>query len=411
MKTIVIGLDSASWNLLMPWIKDGSLPIFNKLINEGVHGYLRSSDPPITFPAWKCYSTGKNPGKLGVYSFVGFDKETKDMIYHTGADFKDKEIWDYLKSSGNINTCVINMPGTYPAKKTGIIISGGPILGEDYVFPEEIKQYLEQIGYKTDPEIYPGMENSEREHKHLKKLISSRFHIANILKNKYSIDFYHITIFYIDKIQHSYFKNKPVLKDYWKFIDTEIGTFLDEFDQDINLILMSDHGATEIKNTFYLNEFLLEKGYLSLKSINAQKGLIFSKMTISLLNSLKRNLYVQQAFTKFAPNALKSRIIIATQDARKNDLLNKIDWEKSSFVGIGMGFSLVYKLNDNCDVVKLKKELEAIVDPLNNEQVAEIHLSDETYNANTNNTPDIIVTPKSNTMVTEVIRDNPKILS
>lgn len=409
MKTVVIGLDSASWNLLMPWIKDGSLPTFGKLINEGVHGYLRSSDPPITFPAWKCYSTGKNPGKLGVYSFVGLDKEKKDLIYHTGADFKDKEIWDYLNSSANLNTCIINMPGTYPAKKTGIVISGGPILGDDYVFPEEIKKYLEQIEYKTDPDIYPGMENSKWEHEHLKKLIASRFHIANILKNKYDIDFFHITIFYIDKIQHSYFKNKPILKDYWKHIDKEIGNFLDGFNDDINLMLMSDHGATELKNTFYINEYLLEKGYLFLKPINNQMINIFQKNTEFILNKLKRNIYAQKAFKKTLPHVVKNRLIKAVQDGRKNELLGKIDWEKSNFICIGMGFGLIYRLNNDCDIIKIKSELENITDPLTGEQVAEIHLSRDVYTGNLNNAPDIIVTPKSNTMVTEVIRDNPKI--
>lgn len=409
MKTVVIGLDSASWNVLMPWIKEGFLPTFDKLINEGTHGYLRSSNPPITFPAWKCYSTGKNPGKLGVHSFVGFDKENKDMIFHTGFDFKSKEIWDYL-SENDLNTCVINMPGTYPPKKVGVMISGGPILGEDYIFPAELKYDLETVEYKADPDIYPGAENSEREHNHLKKIMESRFQAATIIKNKYDLDFYHITIFYIDKIQHSYFNNESILKDYWIFLDKIIGDFLSEFNEDINLMLMSDHGATEIKNTLYLNEYLLKNGYLSINSKNEQKThIIFRNSIKHIVQKIQNYPFIFSGLKKMVPYKIKNKIGKSLKDKRKNELLSMIDWEKSNFIAIGMGFGLIYKLNDKCDIIKLKRELEGIIDPITGEQVAEVHLSNEVYTGNLGNAPDIIITPKSNTMVTEVIRENPEI--
>ena len=96
MKLVVIGLDSASWNVLMPLIEAGDLPTIERLMTTGVRGYLRSSVPPITFPAWKCYSTGKNPGKLGVYSFTGLDKERK---VHQQADCSLLAYWWAIRST------------------------------------------------------------------------------------------------------------------------------------------------------------------------------------------------------------------------------------------------------------------------------------------------------------------------
>ena len=66
LKVLVIGLDGATYNLINPLMESGKLSTIEKLMATGCHGDLESSIPAVTFPAWKCYSTGKNPGKLGV---------------------------------------------------------------------------------------------------------------------------------------------------------------------------------------------------------------------------------------------------------------------------------------------------------------------------------------------------------
>ena len=79
-KLIVLGLDGGTWNVIKPLIKQGKLPTIAKLMENGTYGDLESSTPYYTFPAWKCYSTGKNPGKLGVYSFIDLDIENNKYI-------------------------------------------------------------------------------------------------------------------------------------------------------------------------------------------------------------------------------------------------------------------------------------------------------------------------------------------
>ena len=51
----------------MRWRDD--LPNINKLMQTGVHGPLRSTDPPITVPAWTAMMSSRNPGALGFYGF------------------------------------------------------------------------------------------------------------------------------------------------------------------------------------------------------------------------------------------------------------------------------------------------------------------------------------------------------
>jgi len=77
MKLVVVGLDGASFELLDPWIEEGSLPNLRKIKDSGVYGDMESCLPPVTSPNWKCYSTGKNPGKLGIFWWENIDVKNK----------------------------------------------------------------------------------------------------------------------------------------------------------------------------------------------------------------------------------------------------------------------------------------------------------------------------------------------
>ena len=47
----MIGLDSASWNILDPFIKNRTMKNLGTLIKKGIRATLRSTIPPQTFPA------------------------------------------------------------------------------------------------------------------------------------------------------------------------------------------------------------------------------------------------------------------------------------------------------------------------------------------------------------------------
>ena len=51
-RVLIIGLDGATWDVLDPWMRDGTLPHLEKLRRSGCWGDLRSTLPPLTAPAW-----------------------------------------------------------------------------------------------------------------------------------------------------------------------------------------------------------------------------------------------------------------------------------------------------------------------------------------------------------------------
>ena len=48
LKTLIIGLDGATFDLLLPFIDSKKLPVFEKILKEGAGGELQSTIPPVT---------------------------------------------------------------------------------------------------------------------------------------------------------------------------------------------------------------------------------------------------------------------------------------------------------------------------------------------------------------------------
>ncbi len=67
-KVAVIGFDSVPPSFLFDRLLD-RLTNFSRLYKQGLHGDLRTCDPPITVPAWMVMMAGKDPGRLGIYGF------------------------------------------------------------------------------------------------------------------------------------------------------------------------------------------------------------------------------------------------------------------------------------------------------------------------------------------------------
>ena len=69
-KVFVIGLDGATFDLIIPWVEQGYLPNISKLMCVGAYGNLESTIQPLTAPAWTTFLTGMNQAKHGLFDFV-----------------------------------------------------------------------------------------------------------------------------------------------------------------------------------------------------------------------------------------------------------------------------------------------------------------------------------------------------
>ena len=98
-RTVVIGLDGTSWNVLDPLLATGELPNLQALRDEGAHGILESTIPFYTGPAWASFATGSSPAAHGVYDFRMM-REGDAITPASAADLRKKTYYEILAEEG-----------------------------------------------------------------------------------------------------------------------------------------------------------------------------------------------------------------------------------------------------------------------------------------------------------------------
>lgn len=98
-KVLIVGLDCAAGEIVFG--RSAELPCLKSLIDRGVSGKLRSSDPPITIPAWMVMATGLDPGRLGLYGFRHRKGYSYDKMWIANSlAVRKKKLWDYIGEQG-----------------------------------------------------------------------------------------------------------------------------------------------------------------------------------------------------------------------------------------------------------------------------------------------------------------------
>lgn len=392
-QTIVFGLDGANWELLDQLMAkdDVVLPNLSQLRKEGAWGDMESCLPPVTFPNWKCYSTGKNPGKLGVYWFERVDKKNRTINIVNSQAFDDKEIWDYLGKG--YTSGVINMPTTFPPKKiNGFMVCGGPNtktkeyrrISSGYTYPRELERELQQRGYRVHPTSFPTSKKERgKEVGAILDLIRSRFDLAKAKLEE--VDFLHVTFFYLNVLQHFFWTGEPTRRA-WEIIDDRIGDFMEK---DVNIILMSDHGSNKISTVFNINTWLEIRGYLKTKQTIED---FLNRLGINRENllSIARNLDLVNLLDKLTPVSLQ-RLIPRASGVKKERKAEKLDWDLSKAFAGNQG--LVYWLDEEIEGRReLIRELEQLKGPKGKKIVRKVYTCEEIYDKEPDRyTPEIII--------------------
>ena len=99
-RVAVIGLDCATPQLLFEEFA-GEMPHLAQLLARAQWGPLRSTDPPITVPAWSCMMSGRSPGELGIYGFRNrADHGYERLSVATSEHVRVPRLWDLLDAAG-----------------------------------------------------------------------------------------------------------------------------------------------------------------------------------------------------------------------------------------------------------------------------------------------------------------------
>jgi len=295
-RVLVLGLDSVSPDILFERFLP-QMPRVRELLQHSSYGTLRSVDPPITVPAWAVMFSGIDPGTLGLYGFRHRRPGSYfDQYVPSSSTILQPRLWDLLSRAGR-RVCVVGMPPGYPPPRVnGVYVSDflTPDGATDYVFPGSLRAELEKVtgGYPFDVLFRVG--DRERVGREVIDMTRRHFAAARHLWSKEPWDLFALHEIGPDRIHHAFWKffdprhpryeENAVLRglaeSYYAMLDEELGRFLDLVPKDVKVVFLSDHGSQAMQGCFCINEWLIAKGYLSLKGPAPAAGTPLEKTTI-----------------------------------------------------------------------------------------------------------------------------------
>lgn len=282
MDLIVLGLDGATFDIIKPLIESGKLPTFKKVMENGSYGKLRSTRIPISPSAWSSFLTGLRPINNSIFDFVKRVENSYEFRPVNSSDRKGTNIWECLEDSNK--TCgILNVPSTYPPEDiNNFMISGFPCpTNIKWIKPRELLEELEEnLGeINLQPEVFYTEGNEVNFIKDQYRCWENTERIFDYLWNKKDLDIFIAVFKPLDEILHGlwksidetypshekYRKYKKDVLGLYKKADELLSKIIKEKAKDTSLIIMSDHGFGPVHSTLYMNNWLIDQGYMKFK--------------------------------------------------------------------------------------------------------------------------------------------------
>lgn len=278
---IVIGLDCAPPSLVFDRYRD-AMPHLSALMDRGSWGPLRSSEPPITVPAWTCMVTGRDAGELGLYGFRNRIAGETGLRLVDARDLRCKRVWDWLGEHGH-GVAPLFVPLTFPPRPVrGQMISGFLWPGGDapWCFPRSLEPAIvRRVGpYRADVEHF-RTEDLDRIYRDIVSMTEQHFEIAELVWKEKRPDFLMMVEIGVDRFHHAFWRHidpqhprhepgnrwESLGREYYGLLDARIGRLCNLAGPDSTVLVVSDHGARAMLGGFCINDWLIEHGYLTLR--------------------------------------------------------------------------------------------------------------------------------------------------
>jgi len=331
---MVIGLDCADPVLVFDkWLD--RLPNFRRLVENGAYGNLESTIPAITVPAWMAMMSSKNPGKLGFYGFRNRANHTYDeMDYANSRKMREPVVWDLLGRAGR-KVAVIGVPQTYPVKPVnGILVSSflTPDIQSKYTHPDSLKEEIAEVvdeyildirNFRTDDKDYLLEQVYE--------MTEKRFKVVRHFVQEKPWDFFMMVEMGIDRIHHGFWryhdeehrlyepghKYENAILEYYEYIDREIGTVLDLLDDDVTVMVVSDHGIQTMMGGICVNQWLINEGLLKVREMPTE------------VTKFSNDNVIWEETTAWASGGYYGRLFLNVKDREPNGVIEPSKYEET----------------------------------------------------------------------------------
>ena len=346
-RTLIFGIDGGTWDVIEPLMKRGVMPCLAQLNEQGAWGDLVSVVPVNSAAAWSSILTGMPPEKHGIYDFFSWHPVKKKRTSVNATWLPRPTLLDLLGQTGRV--LALKIPMTYPPWPiSGKMVSGLPTPDDESAFT-----YPSDLAAELNPLIEKGSAYRARElNREGRLLILRQLKAAqrslermtdHLLKDAdYQTCF--VVARDIDELQHFFwdvlsgkdeFGYRPLVDEYFRSVDQYLARMLDWAGEDARVILLSDHGFGPVEGVWHLNDWLRQKGFLSLIDDYENKGdsteLSFG---IRVSYAIRRRVLRQMKRLGMKGSALERSLEALKMRSQRYTDLGGIDWHGTlAYVG------------------------------------------------------------------------------
>lgn len=321
MKTVIIGLDGATFDLIHPLEREGRLPVLSQLMREGVAAPLISTILPNSFPGWASCTTGTSEGMHGVFSPFIKNPSSYRVRAMSGLDVGTRPIWELLTAAGG-RSVVVNVPTTYPPEPlNGAMVTGmlTPRTGSEFTFPASLRHDLLAAipDYVIEPGRHPDKEIRAKEFTHANEMHERATHF---LLHRGDWDFLMVVFSMLDRAQHHFWADmdpthprhdprtrpefRSFIKETYEWLDGAIGRLIETLPSESRALIVSDHGFCAELMEVRVNEALAAAGLLAFRAgrraraaVRSLKGKVERRLASGPAgNVLERKVHYGEAF-------------------------------------------------------------------------------------------------------------------
>jgi predicted AlkP superfamily phosphohydrolase/phosphomutase len=269
MRTIAIGLDGCSWNVLEPLLDTGELPNLAALRERSAHAVLESTVPFFTGPAWASFATGCSPGAHGIYDFMML-REDRSLSVASQDDLRRKTYYQQLGDEGR-RSVLINLPLDQGGCPGAVIVNSW--LTDDNgrrILPVRRRERYQRLlaSYRTFPQNPNDLDE-------LCAIEQARFDLARELFLAESWDHFFVLFSSTDWLGHTGTgafldgdaSARAAFLRLYRDIDGYVGWLVDHR-QDALVALLSDHGQCDETAVLRVNGVLKDLGL----AVPAERG-------------------------------------------------------------------------------------------------------------------------------------------
>jgi predicted AlkP superfamily phosphohydrolase/phosphomutase len=265
-RLLILGWDSATFDVLDPMLADGRLPALASLIERGTRAPLRSTWPPMTDCAWTSAFTGRNPGAHGIFGSWYRAPGAYACRYFSSRDRRAPTLWEM---TDGVRHLVWNVPMTFPATPVeGVMVSGyGAPPGARFCEPVSFQERLAEKAPLDDLLDRAPHSSLEGFLEDLLRGLETQAEVLPWAIRESGSDAATIVWPHVDRAQHFFWRFRDTshaladgIERVHQAMDDATGALLEAFPE-ADVMVVSDHGAGPLKGDVNVGAWLASRGH------------------------------------------------------------------------------------------------------------------------------------------------------